>query len=129
MKVIEDYEGVSDQMVNKDKSFFMVTDKTSQEIIENIKMVTGFTRKNSPINYLGCPLYIGGQRIIYFSEVVAKVIKKVSGWQSKILNFGGKTTLVNHVLQAIPIHTLAAMSPPKNTLNNIKRVMADFFWG
>ena len=129
MKVIEDYEGVSDQMVNKDKSFFMVTDKTSQEIIENIKMVTGFTRKNSPINYLGCPLYIGGQRIIYFSEVVAKVIKKVSGWQSKILNFGGKTTLVNHVLQAIPIHTLASMSPPKNTLNNIKRVMADFFWG
>nr|XP_010327351.2 uncharacterized protein LOC104649583 [Solanum lycopersicum] len=129
MKVIEDYERGSDQKVNKDKSFFMVTSKTSQEIIEDIKLVTGFNRKNRPINYLGCPIYIGGQRIIYFSEVVDKVIKRIARWQSKILNFGGKTTLVKHVLQAIPIHTLASMSPLKTTQNYIKKVMADFLWG
>ena len=129
MKVIEDYEAVSDQKVNKEKSYFMVTPKTSNGIIDNIKRITGFSMKNSPINYLGCPLYIGGQRIIYFSEVVDKVIKKISGWQSKILNFGGKITLIKHVLQSIPIHTLAAISPPKTTINHIKKLMADFFWG
>ena len=107
----------------------MVTSKTSNTIIEDIKMVTGFGKKSSPINYLGCPLYIGGQRIIYFSDVVDKVIRKISGWQSKILNFGGKVTLIKHVLQSIPIHTLAAISSPKSTLKHIKRLMADFFWG
>nr|XP_019068134.1 uncharacterized protein LOC109119692 [Solanum lycopersicum] len=78
-----DRELVSDQKVNKDKSFFMVTDKTKQDIIDIIKIETGFGMKNSSITYLGCPLYIGGQRIIYYSEVVEKIIKKISGWQTK----------------------------------------------
>nr|XP_010313000.1 uncharacterized protein LOC104644619 [Solanum lycopersicum] len=72
MKTIEVYEDVSDQKVNKEKSFFMVSSNTGHDIIEEIKMAIGFNRKNSPINYLGCPLYIGGQRIIYYSEVVEK---------------------------------------------------------
>ncbi|XP_069152141.1 uncharacterized protein [Solanum lycopersicum] len=129
MKTIELYEAVSDQQVNKEKSFFMVTANTGYDIIEEIKTATGFNRKNSPINYLGCPLYSGGQRIIYYSELVEKVIKKISGWHSKLLNFGGKIILVKHVLQSIPIHTLAAISPPKTTLNCIKKLIADFFWG
>ena len=102
---------------------------TSQDLIEEIKRATGFSMKNIPINYLGCPLYIGGQRIIYYSEVVEKVIKRIAGWHSKILNLGGKITLVKHVLQSIPIHTLAAISPPKTTLNCITKLIADFFWG
>ena len=127
MKTIEAYEEVSDQQVNKEKSFFMVSSNTSHDIIEEIRIATGFNRKNSPINYLGCPLYIGGQRIIYYSELVEKVIKRIAGWHSKILNFGGKITLVKHVLQSIPIHTLAAISPPKTTLHCIQKLIADFF--
>ena len=129
MKTIEEYEGVSGQQVNKYKSFFMVTSNTNHVIIDNIERATGFDRKESPINYLGCPLYIGRQRIINYSGVVEKVIKRVLGWQAKILNFGGKATLVKHVLQSIPVHTLAAISPPKTTLKCIKKVIADFFWG
>ena len=37
--------------------------------------------------------------------------------------------MVKHVLQSIPVHTLAAISPPKTTLKCIKKVIADFFWG
>ena len=129
MKTIREYELVSDQRVNKDKSFFMVTTNTNQDIIETIRYETGFGIQYSPINYLGCPLYIGGQRIIYFSGMVEKIIKRIAGWQAKILNFGGKVTLVKHLLQSIPIHMLAVVSPPKTTLKHIKRVIADFFWG
>ena len=107
----------------------MVTPNTNQDIIETIKTETGFGIQHSPINYLGCPLYIGGQRIAYFSNTVEKIIKKITGWQAKILNFGGKVTLVKHVLQSIPIHILAAISPPKTILKQIQRVIADFFWG
>ncbi|XP_049343831.1 uncharacterized protein LOC125808126 [Solanum verrucosum] len=95
---------------------------TSLEII-------GFTQRESPINYLVCPLYIGRQRIIYYSDLVAKVVKKISDWHSRILCFGGKATLIKHVLQSIPIHTMATISPPRTTLQYIKRVTADFFWG
>ena len=85
MKTIEEYELVSYQKVNKDKKNFMVTAKTKQDIIETIKIETSFGMKNIPITYLGCTLYIGGQRNIYYSEVVEKIIQKISRWQTKIL--------------------------------------------
>ena len=37
MKTIEEYEGVSGQQVNKEKSFFMVTSNTNHVIIDNIE--------------------------------------------------------------------------------------------
>lgn len=58
-----------------------------------------------------------------------KVIKSITGWQFKILIFGGKVTLVKHVLQSIPIHTMASISPPKTTIKYLKQVTADLFWG
>ncbi|WMV08066.1 hypothetical protein MTR67_001451 [Solanum verrucosum] len=107
----------------------MIPSNTPPDIISLTQEVTGFSQKSSPISYLGCPMYIGGQRIIYYSELVAKVVKKISEWHSRILSFGGKVTLVKHVLQSIPIHTMTTISPPKTTLNYIKRVTSDFFWG
>ncbi|XP_015168633.1 uncharacterized protein [Solanum tuberosum] len=129
METLNTYEEVSDQLINKAKSHFMAPTNTPSDVILLIEEITGFSQKSSPITYLGCPLYIGRQRIIYYSELVAKVVKKISDWQSRILSFGGKATLIKHVLQSIPIHTMAAISPPKTTIRYIKRVTADFFWG
>ncbi|KAG5580340.1 hypothetical protein H5410_050967 [Solanum commersonii] len=116
-------------LINKDKSHFMVPSNTSHDIINNIQEVTGFSQKDSPLTYLGCPLYIGRQRIIYYSQLVEKVSKKICGWQARILSFGGKITLVNHALQSIPIHTMATVSPPSTTNKYIESIIADFFWG
>ncbi|WMV30196.1 hypothetical protein MTR67_023581 [Solanum verrucosum] len=129
METLSTYEDTSDQLINKGKSHFMVPKDTPSHLIDMIQEITGFNQRESPINYLGCPLYIGGQRIIYYSDLVAKVVKKISGWHSRILSFGGKATLVKHVLQSIPIHTMATISPPRTTLQYIKRVTAYFFWG
>ncbi|KAG5568308.1 hypothetical protein H5410_064677, partial [Solanum commersonii] len=68
------------QCVNKAKSHFMIPTYAIMETIERIKEITGFFQQDSPITYLGYPLYIGGQRIIYYSDLVAKVVKRISGW-------------------------------------------------
>ncbi|WMV32823.1 hypothetical protein MTR67_026208 [Solanum verrucosum] len=107
----------------------MVPENTPQENIAIIREVTGFNQKVSPITYPGCPLYIGGQRIIYYSDLAAKITRKISGWQYRLLSFGGKSTMVKHVLQSIPIHTMPAISPPKTTIRYMKQAIADFFWG
>lgn len=129
MNTLEVYEHTSDQLINKEKSHFMVPANTSQDIINNIQEVTGFSQKDSPITYLGCPLYIGRQRIIYYSQLVEKVSKKICGWQARILSYGGKITMVKHALQSIPIRTMAAVSPPSTTIKHIEFIIADFFWG
>ncbi|KAK4707107.1 hypothetical protein R3W88_033321 [Solanum pinnatisectum] len=129
MNTLKEYEHTSDQLINKEKSHFMIPSNTSQNIIDSIQEVTGFSKKDSPITYLGCPLYIGRQRIIYYSHLVEKVSKKICGWQGKILSFEGKITLIKHVLQSMPIHTMFAISPPNTTIKYIESIIADFFWG
>ncbi|KAK6782013.1 hypothetical protein RDI58_019809 [Solanum bulbocastanum] len=129
MKTLREYESASGQLINKEKSQFMIPDNTSQNIRDIIQEVTGFSKKDSPISYLGCPLYIGRQRIIYYSQLVEKISKNICGWQARLLSFGGKTTLIKHALQSIPVHTMAAVSPPNTIIKYIESIIIDFFWG
>ncbi|WMV32844.1 hypothetical protein MTR67_026229 [Solanum verrucosum] len=129
MDTLGEYEHRSDQLINIEKSHFMIPDTTSINIISDIKEVTGFSQKASPITYLGCPLYIGRQRIIYYSHLVEKVSKKICGWQTRILSFGGRINLIKHALQSIPIHTKAAISPPNTTIKYVESIITHFFWG
>uniref|UniRef100_A0A0V0IU37 Putative ovule protein n=1 Tax=Solanum chacoense TaxID=4108 RepID=A0A0V0IU37_SOLCH len=129
METLGEYEHTFGQLINKSKSHFMVPDNTSQDIINNIQECTNLSQKCSPITYLGCPQYIGRQKIIYYSHLVEKVSKKVCGWQARILSFGGRITLIKHAIQSIPIHTMAAISPPNTAIKYIEAIIADFFWG
>ncbi|XP_055814708.1 uncharacterized protein LOC129884436 [Solanum dulcamara] len=129
METLDTYEKTSGQLINKHKSHFMIPSNAFQSTVQRIKDITGFTQKSSPITYLGCPIYIGRQRIIYYSELIAKVVNKITGWQAKILSYGGRVTLVKHVIQAMPIHLLAASTPPSTTIKQIQSITANFFWG
>ncbi|WMV07509.1 hypothetical protein MTR67_000894 [Solanum verrucosum] len=62
------------------------------------------------------------------SEAVLQCIPRmVTQDQNQALD--SRVTLVKHVLQSIPIHTMAAISPPKTTIKYLKNITADFFWG
>nr|XP_033509671.1 uncharacterized protein LOC117274475 [Nicotiana tomentosiformis] len=129
LKQIKSYERSSGQQVNRDKSFFLASPKTSPSRINRMREATGFMDHGFPFNYLGCPIYIGRKQIAYFDGLVSKIVKRLSDSQGKILSYGGRMTLINHVLQAIPTYTLAAMCPPKGTFNLIEKYFASFFWG
>ncbi|XP_070018325.1 uncharacterized protein [Nicotiana sylvestris] len=45
----------------------------------------------------------------------------------KFLSAGGRAVLIRYVLQAINIHTLAAVHPPKGTLEQIQKFVVRFF--
>lgn len=47
-----------------------------------IEGITDMSHKTMPIKYLGCPLYAGRKKIVIFSEMVEKVISRITGWQS-----------------------------------------------
>ncbi|XP_049364529.1 uncharacterized protein LOC125829336 [Solanum verrucosum] len=129
MHTLNIYEETSGQLVNKDKSHFMVHSNAFNSTKDRIKRVTGFKQKEGHITYLGCPLYIGRPRIIYFSDLINKVVNRITGWKAKILSYGGRKTLVKHVLQSLPIHLISAIYPPSTIIKQIQNLMADFFWG
>ncbi|KAG5580402.1 hypothetical protein H5410_051029 [Solanum commersonii] len=60
--------------------------------------------------------------------MINKVVNRITRWQSKMLSYEGKATLVKHVLQTLPIHLLSAIFPPSTTINQNQGIMANFFW-
>ncbi|XP_059284799.1 uncharacterized protein LOC132038092 [Lycium ferocissimum] len=129
MATLTQYELNSGQLINKEKSCFLVADDISTKRKNIILRNLNFQEKQFPITYLGCPLFFGRKKIQYFTEAATKIIQKVDSWQGKMLSIGGKIVLIKHVLSAMPIHLLSICQPPKNILQQIEKVFANFFWG
>jgi len=81
MKTLAIYEQTSGQLINKAKSHFLLPSNAFRTTSDIIKKYTGFHQKEAPITYLGCLLFISRPRIIYFSEMVNKVVNRITGWQ------------------------------------------------
>ncbi|XP_019258156.1 PREDICTED: uncharacterized protein LOC109236426 [Nicotiana attenuata] len=77
MNILEGYEQTSGQLINKNKSHFMTSPSAFPYTIRRNQQITGFSRKDSPLTYLGCPLYTGRKRIIHFNSISSKVIVKL----------------------------------------------------
>lgn len=56
-------------------------------------------------------------------------MRKTNGWQGKLLSIGWRTVLIKHILLSQTMHLLAAMTPPKIIFAQIKKYMANFYWG
>lgn len=46
-----------------------------------------------------------------------------------LLTYGGRYTLIMHVLRSIPICLMSIMNPYKRIMDQIHRMMAKLFWG
>ncbi|KAK4706459.1 hypothetical protein R3W88_033984 [Solanum pinnatisectum] len=129
MQTLNAYEESSGQLVNKEKSHFMIHSSTFTSTRDRIKRITDYEPKEGVTTYLGCPLFAGRPRIIYFSDLINKVLHRIIGWQVKILSYGGKAILIKHILQSLLIHLLSAVTPPVTILKQIQGIIADFVWG
>ena len=98
METLKEYEDTSGQLTNGYKSHFMLHSNDFNRTRDRIKRLTSFNQKQGPTNYLGCPLFVGRPRNNYFSDLVSKVVGRITGWQTKQLSYGGNVTLTKHVL-------------------------------
>lgn len=110
-------------------SFFITSPNTAPHRINKMRRMTGYMDKSFPFTYLGCPIYRGKRNLSYFDGMLAKIIKRVNGWQSNMLSHGGKVILTKHVLQSRPIYILSALDPSKGTIQLMQKHFANFLWG
>ncbi|XP_019262748.1 PREDICTED: uncharacterized protein LOC109240551 [Nicotiana attenuata] len=129
MWILKNYEDTSGQLINRQKSHFMTASNALPTTIRRIQEETSFTIKDLPLTYLGCPLYTGRIRIMYFNGLISKVVGRIKGWHGKMLSYGGRATLIKHALQSLPIHLLSTVTPPKTVMKQIERLVANFFQG
>lgn len=82
---------------------------------------------NFPITYLGLPPSIRKVPSSALMPLVDKMLKKLTTWKAAFLSRGERLALVRHVLSAMPVHILLAMSLNPTILRRINRVIRDSF--
>ncbi|XP_060182320.1 uncharacterized protein LOC132611981 [Lycium barbarum] len=100
MKILQEYEAISGQLINKGKSAFYMHHN-----------ISGALRKK-----------------VYYNDLIKKVKNKLQNWKGKLLSFGGKAVRINSVLQSIPIYMLSAVVPTKYTINELHKIFESFYW-
>ncbi|KAK6803155.1 hypothetical protein RDI58_000939 [Solanum bulbocastanum] len=90
MNTLSTYEEVLGHLINKAKIHFLLHSNAFKTTYDRVKKYTGFHQREAPITYLGCPSFIGRPKIIHCSDLINKVVNRITGWQSKILSYGGK---------------------------------------
>ncbi|XP_059310044.1 uncharacterized protein LOC132061208 [Lycium ferocissimum] len=106
--------------------FTSVSPKENIELKYRVANLTGMQRKEWPIKYLGCPLFVNRMKIVYFSEMVHSITKRIHSWHAKFLSMGGMIILIKHISLAMPVHLLAAIKPPKGTFEQLEGPIARF---
>lgn len=77
MQVLRDYEKVSGQMINLNKSFLYLHEKTPTVVGQRLRRWTGIEQGYFPFTYLGCPIFYGRKKKEYFEGLVKKVHARI----------------------------------------------------
>ncbi|XP_058776197.1 uncharacterized protein LOC131650508 [Vicia villosa] len=82
-----------------------------------------------PFKFLGLPVGANHRRKETWEPVLSKLESRLSSWQGRHLSLGGKVTLINSVLNNIPIFWLSFFKTPKVVWEEITRIQRSFLWG
>ncbi|XP_057775136.1 uncharacterized mitochondrial protein AtMg00310-like [Salvia miltiorrhiza] len=127
--VLRCYEGVSGQMVNRDKS----TISFSSGVLEETKLLLaghlGVQCQGQRGVYLGIPSTVGRSKTEIFQMLLDRTRKKSKDWKRRSLSGAGKMVLIKSVLQSIPTYLMSCFAIPKQVCHKLNSVAANFFWG
>ncbi|KAL9671766.1 hypothetical protein QQ045_009339 [Rhodiola kirilowii] len=101
-KVLSDYETISGQQINFQKSEVVLSSNASAAIVDRFDCVLHVRKVPFHEKYLGLPLLLKRSRCVNFTCILDLFAKKTLSWQSSHLSSGGKEVLLKSVLQALP---------------------------
>ncbi|KAG5609913.1 hypothetical protein H5410_021194 [Solanum commersonii] len=116
MKVLQEYKAQYGQKINKDKSFFYMSNKATNASMKVVEDAIGFLRGKFPLMYLRCPIGRAKKMKVDFTDLNRKIQNKLH------------RALVKYVLQSKPICLLSVLVSPKYIIYDIHRIFAKFLW-
>ncbi|XP_059284805.1 uncharacterized protein LOC132038094 isoform X2 [Lycium ferocissimum] len=99
------FEAISGLHINWNKSFLYPVNE-----VTNINMLAGILGGKVgelPTIYLGMPLGAKRKSKELWNSVLEKCEKKLVNWKSQYLSLGGRLTLINSVLDALPTYMMS----------------------
>lgn len=97
------FEGLSGIKINMSKTE-LIPINIGQEEASVMAAILGCKKSSFPIKYLGLPLHDRKLRIKDWDFVTDKIVKKLPNWSGLMLSSGGRLTMVNSFISAVPLY-------------------------
>ena len=94
----------------------------------DLASILGCKVVNLPLTYLGVPINNKSLTDIDWQILIDKIEKKLQTWKGSLLSLGGRVTLLNSVLSAIPLYWLSIYRLPVKIRHKIDKIRRKFLW-
>lgn len=124
LEFLKHYEKISGQKINFEKSDIFLGKSGDVQLVQS---QSGFSVKSLPFYYLGAPISKGNKKVFLYDPLIAKVKKKLMGWNLNLISQGGRWVILKSVLSSMPVYLLQVLNPPISVLNVIDKLISRFF--
>ncbi|KAG9133148.1 hypothetical protein Leryth_026208 [Lithospermum erythrorhizon] len=122
-RFLEHSQNLSGQIVNKEKSTCILSTKLTNSRVNKIMRYTGFRKENLPFVYLVVLVFKGKKQRFLFDALIEKLKKMIDSWDNIFLSYGGKITLLQSILTAMPLYYLKSKRMSDQVRNKIESIM------
>ena len=128
MRVLREYEHVSGQAVNLNKSAITFGSRIKQDVRTRMRRILNIHNDGGGGKYLGLPEQIGRKKKEIFEFIVKHVNDRTQGWLNRYLSHVGKEILIKTVAMARPVYTMNCFKLPKGICDDINTLLARYWW-
>ncbi|WMV44670.1 hypothetical protein MTR67_038055 [Solanum verrucosum] len=120
------FEAVSRLHINWEKSFIYPVNEVPE--ISTLTNILGGKIGELPTTYLGMPLGAKSKSMNIWNSVVERCEKKLVNWRSQYLSLGGRVTLINSVLDAMPTYMMSLFPIHGKIIKKLDAIRRNFLW-
>jgi len=95
------------------------------------QMIAGmlrFSAGNIPFTYLGCPIFKGKLKGIYFQSFVDRIKVKFTTWKCTLLSIMGRVQLVKSIIHGMLVYSFHIYMWPRRLLHQLDSWIKNFIW-
>lgn len=82
-----------------------------------------------PFKYLGLPIGANPRCVSTWQPIIDSLERRLAIWKGRHLSLGGRITLINSVLNSLPIFFLSFLRIPRKVLKILIRIQRNILWG
>ena len=125
--ILRCFEMVSGLKINYAKSHFGCMGK-SEGWCRDAAHFLNCSQLDIPFSYHGIPVGTSSKSWSVWLPIISKFEAKLAKWKQRCLSIGGRITLINSVLTALPIYLLSFFRIPKKVVHKIVSIQRNFLY-